>query len=367
MIVKVTDPNIVSKALSVLRQGGLVVYPTETCYGIGADATNQKAINTLLEYKTRREGKPISVAVSGLEMAEQYVDVNSTALNLYTNYLPGPLTIVSKSKAKVAKGVESEYGTLGIRVPDYALVLDIVKKLGKPITATSANVSYKPKPYSITSLLRGLSQKKLTLIDLIIDAGELPHKETSTVVDTTLNDLTVIRQGILSFGQQKGKRICSVQTSEANETRNLASMIMLRYLDKLNSMAMVFALGGELGSGKTQFAKGLAVTLGIKQIVKSPTFSLVDQYPFLHNGKPFEFLHVDTWRLANTKEFMSLNLETYFLRGNVIAIEWADKFFPEIEKLSREYHSFMLKVQLDQLGIDRRVITIEEVPPRTTD
>jgi L-threonylcarbamoyladenylate synthase len=141
--------EIIKTAVEVLSRGGLVIFPTETLYGIGADATNQAAIDKLLQYKSRREGKPLSIAVNSLEMAEQYVEVNKTALNLYQNFLPGPLTVVSKSLGRVAKGVESEIGTLGVRIPDYQLVLDIVTAFGKPITATSA---WKPVGKSARSI-----------------------------------------------------------------------------------------------------------------------------------------------------------------------------------------------------------------------
>ena len=131
--------EIIKEAVSVLEDGGLIIFPTETMYGIGADATNQKAINKLLTYKARREGKPLSIAVNSTEMAKKYVKINKTAKNLYENFLPGPLTVVSKGLGKVASGVESETGTLGVRIPDYKLVLEIISKFKKPITATSAN------------------------------------------------------------------------------------------------------------------------------------------------------------------------------------------------------------------------------------
>ena len=140
---------IIEKAVTVLKNGGLLVFPTETCYGLAVDATSPAAVSKLFSYKTRREGKPLSIAVSDAKMAAQYVDINEMASNLYKNYLPGPITVVSRGLGKVAPGVESEYGTLGIRIPDYELVLKIINVFGKPITATSANISYLPKPFSI--------------------------------------------------------------------------------------------------------------------------------------------------------------------------------------------------------------------------
>jgi len=80
--------------IEILSHNGLIIYPTETCYGVGVDVTNSKAVEKLLSYKKRPEGKAISIAVSDKDMAERYVDLNEKALNLYQNFLPGPLTII---------------------------------------------------------------------------------------------------------------------------------------------------------------------------------------------------------------------------------------------------------------------------------
>ncbi|MCX6816586.1 MAG: L-threonylcarbamoyladenylate synthase, partial [Candidatus Beckwithbacteria bacterium] len=146
-ILKSTQKNIINEAVKVLQADGLVIYPTETCYGAGVDATNQTAVNKLLCYKTRREGKPLSVAVTDIQMAARYVKLNPTAKNLYQKFLPGPLTVVSAGKHQVGSGIESETGTLGVRIPHYPLIIKIINQLGRPVTATSANVSYQPRPY----------------------------------------------------------------------------------------------------------------------------------------------------------------------------------------------------------------------------
>lgn len=201
-IIALTHNNygeVVREAVQTFRQGGLVVYPTETTYGIGADATNQQAIDKLLKYKKRREGKPLSITVADQKMAEEYVKLNASAKHIYMNFLPGPVTVVSKGKHKVSSGVESELGTLGIRIPAYPLVLDIVKEFGRPVTATGANASYKKRPYSIKDILDNISERQKSLIDLVLDAGELLHNEPSTVIDTTFDELSVLRQGAIRF------------------------------------------------------------------------------------------------------------------------------------------------------------------------
>lgn len=204
--IKYTKNNskvIIEKTFKVLEAGGLFVFPSETCYGLGADATNQAAIDKLFLYKTKREGKPISIAVFDIKMAKKYVKINEVAESLYKKYLPGPITIISKDLGKVADGVGSKQGTLGIRIPDYQLILEIVKRFGKPITATSANISCQPEPYSVDDMLKDAPKESLKFLDLIIDAGELPHNENSTVVDTTMNKLNVVREGQIKFIKNK--------------------------------------------------------------------------------------------------------------------------------------------------------------------
>ena len=324
---------IIKKALAVLKNGGIFVFPTETCYGIGTDATKKSAINKLYSYKTRREGKPLSVVVADIKMAQKYVEINEMAENLYKSYLPGPITVVSKGKGKVAKGVESEYGTLGIRIPEHELILDIVKNFGKPFTATSANMSYLPKPYSIKALLKNMPAKNLELIDLIIDAGKLPHRETSTVVDTTMNSLNIVREGQLNIYKKSDKKsILSAQTESAEETINFGSMNMLKYIDEPLSKPLVFFLVGELGGGKTQFAKGIARCLNIKDLVKSPTFTILNEYNYKFGERRGKFIHVDTWRIEDINDLETIGLDNYFSVNNIIAIEWANKFSNDLKK-----------------------------------
>ncbi len=356
-IKKEKKEEIILKTLEVLKSGGIFVYPTETCYGIGVDATNEKAIQKLLSYKTRREGKPFSVVMAEKEMAKKYIDLNDMAENIYDNYLPGPITVVSKSLGGVVKDVESESGTLGIRVPDFDLILEISKKFKKPFTATSANMSYDPKPYSVESLLKYLPEKKKKLIDLILDAGELEKNETSTVVDTTLNTLNVLREGKVDFKSSLKEKNLELQahTFSDQETQNFGSTAMLKYLDDVLENCVVFLLSGELGSGKTQFAKGIAKQLGVSKLVKSPTYNILNEY-ITSKGK---FVHIDTWRVYSWKEFETVGFESYLNKKNVIAIEWGEKFFKELEVFLKEKKNLKIfKVNFEYVNEKERMIKV---------
>jgi L-threonylcarbamoyladenylate synthase len=352
--------QIVSEAVRVLSEGGLVVFPTETLYGIGADATNQAAVDRLLSYKARREGKPLSIAVSDGGMAREYVEVNSIAENLYTNFLPGPLTVVSKSRGRVARGVASEAGTLGIRIPDYPLVLDIVRAVGRPITATSANASYKKRPYSVQDVFENISQKQKRLIGLVLDAGTLPKREPSTVVDTTLNQEVVLRQGNIKLTDVLTRR-----TSSPEQTQELGEELLSKYKHYLGYKSVIFALQGELGAGKTEMTKGIARALGIPEAISSPTFIIEKEYTlhFLEGSfadtKAIKLFHIDTWRLSDAQELSDLGFENHVEEGNVFVIEWADKVQDLIESVSGESVIVWVHVVYGN-SLTERIVTVSD-------
>jgi L-threonylcarbamoyladenylate synthase len=340
------DKNAAEVATEILKSGGLVIYPTETLYGIGADATNPKAIQKLTKYKNRPFGKPYSIAVTNQKMAEEYVELNTTAKNLYKEFLPGPLTVISKGKHKVAHGVESEDGTLGIRIPNYKLVMDIVKKLGKPITATSANVSYKKRPYAIADILENISIKQKDLIDLIIDAGELPRNEPSTVIDTTFDDPVTLRQGEIKL---TGKNEVLSRSEEGTE--NLAKEIWQKYEMHNGKRAIVFALQGEMGTGKTIFTKGLAHAMGITELVTSPTFALENEYT---TGRE-KLFHIDAWRLNNPDELRALGFEDLIKSKSVISIEWAERVSDTIREFDDEAIIIWVKIEFGKAENERKI------------
>jgi L-threonylcarbamoyladenylate synthase len=339
--VKFTGKNteeVVKTALETLEKGGLVVYPTETCYGLGVDATNQEAVDKILSYKKKRAGKAILVAVSGKEMAKEYVEVNEVAKNIYDNYLPGPISVVSKGRNKVAKGVQSEDGTLGIRVSNYPLVLEITKALGKPITSTSANPSHKKNPYIIDDVLKNISKKQRGLIDLIIDAGQLPKRKASTVINTTLNEIQILSVCDVNLKSPK----TFVSNSE-DDTKKLAADLVKS--DKnLGKRPLVFALQGELGTGKTQFTKGLAKQMGIKETVLSPTFIISREYEF---GKGQMLFHIDAYRLFDEKEFIEIGFRQMIEKPNIIVIEWAEKVSKTLRENRDKYELIWIKFEYD--------------------
>lgn len=342
--------EVIEQAVKVLKNGGLVIYPTETTYGIGVDATNQAAVDKLLQYKKRREGKPLSIAVTGIEMAKEYVFVNEKAETIYKTFLPGPVTVVSVGKHMVSHGVESELGTLGIRIPAYSLVTDIVSSLGKPITATGANASYKKRPYSMHDILDNTSEKQQNLIDLILDVGELSHNDPSTVVDTTLDEVSVLRQGDIRFTESQVET-----TQNEEETIAFGKKLIHKYKNVLSYKSIIICLEGEMGAGKTQVCKGIALGLGVTHPIVSPTFTLLRNYPFEGEGKKLEFVHVDTWRLFDPQELEQLGLHDFIDNCNVIAIEWADKIVDVLKKYADEAKIVWVKLEYGEKENERKI------------
>jgi L-threonylcarbamoyladenylate synthase len=321
-MISISDPDAIKLACDTLSKGELVIYPTETCYGIAADATNPDAVTKLLTYKGDRH-RQVSIAASSRQMAEKYVRLNDIADNLYTHFLPGPITVISDSLHQVDPRLESASGTLGVRIPDYPFALTLTSFYGKPITATSANTSGKKEPYSLTDWQKYTTVDKQNMVSLYLDAGKLADRPTSTVVDTTLNDPTVLRQGALVIPTLSEHKI--ITKSEA-ETQSFASELTRKHLSLLTRFPLILALQGDLGVGKTQFVKGVAVALGIDINVSSPTYTLMKEYSYNLPKNSGILYHLDTWRLADPNEIEStLHLSNLLKSGNLIAIEWAGK------------------------------------------
>ncbi len=354
---KTNHQTVISQAIKTLKTGGLVIYPTETCYGAGVDATNPKAVNKLLSYKTFRQGKPISIAVTDQSMASNYVTPNTSAKNLYKKFLPGPLTVISKSKGKVAPYIESSTKTVGIRIPDYPLIIRIIKNLDKPITATSANVSYKKRPYSVKDILENTSKKQQNLIDLIIDAGTLPKHPSSTVVDTTLDDPLILRTGKVKGSELQGSPVgselrrssepsVSLTTKSPQQTSDLAKTLMLKNWNTLQKRPLIFLLIGDLGAGKTQFSKGIGEFLNIKQPITSPTYTIEKEYDYNRHQTKGLFLHLDTWRMQDIQELTDLNLPSRLKPQTVLVVEWASRTLTPLLKLAKQKKAKVIQLKI---------------------
>ncbi|MBI5754007.1 threonylcarbamoyl-AMP synthase [Candidatus Peregrinibacteria bacterium] len=196
--------EIIFKAVNVLSAGGVVMHPTETCYGLAVDVRNPQALAKLYRLKGRDESKPVSILVSDLEMAKKYGEFSEKALKLAKDYWPGPLTIlVTKIKFDESGfGLPESFNPgqkfVGIRCPDHKFSHELVKNFGFPITTTSANLAGEPPLYEADVSIFG---ELASLIDLVVDAGKIPFNKPSTIVKVIGDEVEVIRQGELMVEQ----------------------------------------------------------------------------------------------------------------------------------------------------------------------
>jgi L-threonylcarbamoyladenylate synthase len=183
----------VKNAVRKLRSGGVILYPTDTLYGLGADALSNDAVRKIYDLKGRDERKPIHAIVSDMEMMEKYAEVSDLARMLAKEFLPGPLTLILKKKARIKTGIARGISKIGFRIPDNPFCLALVEKFGKPVTTTSANRSGLKTERTAEAILEQLSGE----IALVVDAGELPEREPSSVVDLTGNEPIILREGAI--------------------------------------------------------------------------------------------------------------------------------------------------------------------------
>lgn len=186
-------------AVNLLKKGGVVAYPTDTAYGLGADCSNAKALEKVFKIKGRPKGKPISIIVSSLKQAQAIAAFNSKALNIWNKFMPGALTLVLPlnpvlKKDRQWKILSGGTGTIGIRFPDAPVCRDLVRKLGSPITTTSANLAGGPNCYSPRDIEKQFLNTKAKP-DMVLDGGKLRAGKISTVVDLTAKEIKILRQG----------------------------------------------------------------------------------------------------------------------------------------------------------------------------
>lgn len=310
--------KIINYSAEILRKGGLIVFPSDTVYGLLAKADDKQAVKKLIFFKNRPPGKPISIFVSNFLMLKKYVTVAKNQEQLLKEILPGPFTIILPSKHKVCLLLESEKKTLGVRLTKFNLINQLVEKLEKPLTATSANLSGQPPHYSIESFFKKTPKNKLALIDLIIDYGKLPKNKPSTVIDLSSEEIKILRQGDIKFTQ----KLSFISKSE-EETKKIAQKIINVFSRKNINKSIILLLKGELGVGKTVFTKGIGEFFNINNIV-SPSF--VTYYEYFINSDTFKKLyHFDFYNIKEKEEFKYLGLEKIFREKNLIIIEWGEK------------------------------------------
>jgi L-threonylcarbamoyladenylate synthase len=179
--------------ISALKSGELVVFPTDTLYGLGADPFNENSIKKVYMAKNRPFDMPLSIAVSNEKMMESVAVLNDNARKLIRNFLPGPLTIMLTKKPSLPDMLTSGSNQIGIRIPDHPFALRLIDKFG-PITATSANLHSRPDPIDSSIPIKDLKNTAM----VCIDCGKTKHSSPSTIVDVSDGAVDIIRKGVIS-------------------------------------------------------------------------------------------------------------------------------------------------------------------------
>lgn len=189
------EPEIIAQAANVIRAGGLVAFPTETVYGLGANALDERAVARIFAAKERPADDPIIVHIASLDDLYQVVtEVTPTALRLAGLFWPGPLTLVLPKAQSVPDLVTAGLPTVGVRMPAHSVALALIKTSGCPIAAPSANLFGRPSPTHPSHVLEDLAGR----IELVLDAGPTFIGVESTVLDLTAPVPTILRPGGLS-------------------------------------------------------------------------------------------------------------------------------------------------------------------------
>ena len=182
--------RLIKKVVQILKDGGVIAYPTDTIYGIGCDIFNKKGIEKIYQIKKREKNKPMSFICADLSDISQYAIVSNYAYRIMRKCLPGPYTFVLEASSKTPKKIMSKRKTVGIRIPDHKICLAIVTELGHPLITTSANISTEEELNNPDDI----EDKLGSSLGLIIDEGPL-ISEPSTIVDLTGDSPTILREG----------------------------------------------------------------------------------------------------------------------------------------------------------------------------
>lgn len=184
------QPRLISQVVDCLKQGGVIIYPTDTTYGIGCDIFNRKAVKKIFQIKQRDSRKPFSFICHDLAEISNYAQVSNFAFKIMKRQLPGPYTFILAATKIVPESLSTRQKTVGLRIPDNAICQAIVKELGHPLVTTSANISGEATPADPYEIHTHMGR----LVDIVVDGG-ISMEEASTVISLLDDQIEVLRRG----------------------------------------------------------------------------------------------------------------------------------------------------------------------------
>ena len=192
------EPDILAQAGDILRQGGLVAYPTETVYGLAASAFVVDSIARVFDAKGRPYGQPLPVQIADAAEVDTLArNVSPVAKRLIADFFPGPLTLVFRRQLTVSLTVTGGGNTVGLRMPDHPVALGVLRAFGAPLVCPSANLTGRRAPMSAQDVLEDLDGR----VDLVLDGGPTTDRTPSTVLDVTTDPARLLREGKISRAQ----------------------------------------------------------------------------------------------------------------------------------------------------------------------
>lgn len=199
-VLKVNPENLrdseeaIIEAAKIMLDGGVAVFPTDTVYGLGCDATSESAVRKVFKIKGRAESKPLSVLVRDLEMAKKVAFIDRKLERALGVVWPGAVTVVLWRRHKLPAILSANKETIGLRIPDYKFTFCLAENMGRPFVATSANISGQQATTRIGDVIKYF-EKNSVRPDIILDAGDLKFSEPSTVLDLTTDKPKITRIG----------------------------------------------------------------------------------------------------------------------------------------------------------------------------
>ena len=195
-LTKNNSENAVMEAVNILKAGGIIAYPTESFYALGAMAMNEKAVKNIFDLKNRPYGKPLPLIVDDIQTLQTAAkEIPDQAKDLMKKFWPGPLTIIFEARKEVPLLITGEGKKVAVRVPGESVALQIAKIIKVPITATSANLSSMPPAINAEAVLSYFGDN----IDLILDGGNAPGGKPSTILDVTVTPVRILREGSIKL------------------------------------------------------------------------------------------------------------------------------------------------------------------------
>ena len=190
-----SEHDVYGTIASLLRDGAIIAFPTDTSYGLGADPFNDAAVERIFTIKGRAERKPILLLVDSVATAETVVQPTDLFYRVVEKFWPGPLTIITHAERSLPAKVRAGTNTIGVRWPIAPFATALVSRFGNPVTATSANLSGMPSAVSADEVRSQLGDS----LDALVDGGVLPSREGSTLLDLSVDPPVVLRDGPLPF------------------------------------------------------------------------------------------------------------------------------------------------------------------------